>query len=193
MTILRCALLSIVGLATSFAWATQDPSCSELPASLRSIARGSVKVVKVSDTYIGIYHRTLAQQSALRSLLKFDGRESVPNWWKDMPIAKGKWAQEGLRSREAEWFVYWDASPIFGCNLLLATPASAQPGGEFSFLDDNWEGGFFEPCYGVGYDHAGYPRFHATGLPKNVKPNIQNRLPVPPYKIDGDHVVLYCE
>lgn len=60
-----------------------------------------------------------------------------------------EFAQNPHRSREPEWLVM-----IAICTHLGCIPTyNPEPGGDF--WSGAWEGGFFCPCHGSGYDFAG--------------------------------------
>lgn len=141
---------------------------------------------------ITIYKRT---ESEITDLLEaqVSGVEQVPTWWKGMPYKPYTVEDRQLRSQNKMYFVFWTPSPIFGCHLVHVQKDEAQKGGVYSFLNEDWPGGYFEPCYGIGYNYSGHPIFAATGLPENILKLSKNRLVIPNYSISDNNLNLICD
>jgi ubiquinol-cytochrome c reductase iron-sulfur subunit len=88
------------------------------------------------------------------------------------------YASNPWRSKRPEIGVYLGLCTHLGCSPKFHGEVKPEP------FDENWQGGFFCPCHGSRFDMAGRV-FKNAPAPDN--------LPVPPYRVASDSVVVIGE
>lgn len=152
-----------VYVMTASLFGTPDGEEAVVRIELREIPPGTYKVVKWAGRRIFILHRTPAMLAALRTMSA--ARLYDPRSTRDgLPPA----LRNRLRSLRPDWFVAYDYGTTYGCALALDVKMSAPVD-----LRDS--------CGGTRYDVAG--RVYAVQ-------DAQRNLTVPPYRFDGDGVLV---
>ena len=180
------SILLIFFSANSF-----SSQCPEKNIPLKEFKSGDLSYFNYANSTIHIYHRTeneinaLKQKQTLVSGALGNSNEPDSGWPSERLVSKDSWAAKELRSLNSKYFVFWASTPSNDCNLIhINTERKGQDGQSFSFLPSSWSGGFFDPCYGVGYNYSGRPVFKATyeNEPKLDKRATYNLL-IPVYTI----------
>ena len=168
--------------------------CPEKSIPLNQFKAGDLSYFKYANSPIHIYQRTeseikaLKEKQALVSGALGNSNKPDTGWPSERLTSKESWAVNGLRSLEEKYFVFWGSTPSNDCNLIhINTDKKGQDGQSYSFLPNSWPGGFFDPCYGVGYNYSGRPVFKAIyeNEPKLEKRATYNLL-IPEYTINNN-------
>lgn len=155
--------------------------------NLSQLKEGELLTVAWQGAPIGIYRRMSTDLDMIVSLdefvfdpwSQFQSNLKLPSWWKYSIDIDRNLAHLKYRSNSTEYFVFNQVSPVSGCMIIFVQQSDA-----FKYdLSKAWPGGFYDPCYKIGYDFAGRI-FKGQGSGKHLQ--------VPPYiLLDGNKIELY--
>lgn len=112
------------------------------PIDVRGVEEGELRLFDWPGGTIGVYRRTAAQIDGLRAATAaLTGPEAERI--RALPAA----ARRPGRSRVPEYFVFMAQTPGRGCRVRLAERPPPE--------STAWRGGFYDPCGGTWFDHAG--------------------------------------
>lgn len=183
-----------------FASAQAADICSGQRLYLDSIPPGTEKRVTVTSAFgnkIVIYHRSkydnkVMLKSGVGSNEAKNNNNVTKSWPSYMAASRAEWASLHLRSIHPEFLVVWSPTPNLKCGgLLVPRPDSGEAPKEHDFLGKEWPGGYWEPCFGMGYDFSGRPIFKPIykDFP-DLEAASNYNLVVPEYKVIGNEICL---
>lgn len=175
---LRVALKMMLGLgvfgvlyvfASAFFSTSTDESVFEtMRVPIGRQAPATVEFYNWNGRPVLVMHRSAEQ---IASLEDESGLKDPTSRRSNQP----EFAENSHRSRQPQWFVAIAAGTDLNCALSFLPPERAE------FHGRPWPGGFLDTCRGARYDLSGrvFKDQHA-----------RKNLPIPPYAIDGDYLVL---
>ena len=179
----------------------ERPLCVPVTVSVDALETGELLRVPFGSEQVGIYHRSEHDIQALEATKPHGVDDKLPGWWPrdSAPPGSKAVATSALRSISRELFVFWIPSAVYGCYVLHVPPPqrleidSELP--ERDLLGADWKGGFFDPCYGNGYDYAGRVVFQPQGekLPPKSLRDLSLVIPSYQFKPDSRELVLRCK
>jgi Rieske Fe-S protein len=156
MLVLGLALASIPFVASLSPSASRERPFIDVPLS--GIQPGEYRVVEWLGQPVVIVRPTPAMLDALRN--------NTSNTWNHRAVT------------DSSAFVFNPVSPVHGCALQHAPQGPRYPG------EENWPGGFFDPCHYGAWDYAGRTLKLQDGTPQ------LKDLPSPPFQIKDGMVRL---
>ena len=141
------AAATAVPLLTSMAPAEKARSAgAPVEVDIGDIPPGGLKTVEWRGKPVWIVHRT---PEMLASLEKIEGQLADPKSDRTA-FPTPTYAKNRHRSIKPEFLVTVGICTHLGCSPVSKFDTGSQPG-----LGTDWQGGYFCPCHGSNFDHAG--------------------------------------